>query len=110
MTSLPMDSNNHPIPALKLKDSGAHTISASATSARNSTAFSTSTKIISIYADVPVYIKPGDATVTATSADHYFPAGLYYDISIGDASTGHDTHIAILRADTNGTVYISEKA
>ncbi len=106
---LPLDSNNHPIPALRLKDDGAHAISASSSSARNSAAFSTDTSVISVYATVPVYLKFGDNTVSASSSDHYFPAGVYYDFAIGDTASGHNTHLAVLRADVDGSVYISEK-
>ncbi len=110
MTAQPLDNNNNPIPALRLKSAGAHSIAATATSARNSAAFASSTKIVSVYASVPVYIKMGDASVIATSADHYFPEGVYYDFAIDGHASVHYSHIAVLRADaTSGTVYISEK-
>ena len=108
-TFLPQDSNDNPIPALRFKSGGAHSISATASSTRNSTAFATDTKIVSLYADVAVYVCFGDSSITATTSDHYFPAGLYYDIAIGGENTAHYTHVAILRADTDGAVYISEK-
>ncbi|MDH5722605.1 MAG: hypothetical protein OEY94_04700 [Alphaproteobacteria bacterium] len=109
-TFLPQDSNDNPIPALRLKSGGAHSISAAAASARNSTAFAAETKIVSLYSDVAVYVRFGDSAVTAATTDHYFPAGLYYDIAIGGENTAHYTHVAVLRAGvTDGTVYISEK-
>ena len=109
-TLLPQDANDHPIPALRLKDGAAHTVPATATSARNTVAFDDATRIISIYTDVPVFLKFGDAAVTATNADHFFPAGTYYDISIGGDKAGHYTNLAALRAGTtDGTPYISEK-
>ena len=110
MTLQPLDSNNNPIPALRLKDNGAHSINAAASSARNSTAFDTSTKIISVYATVPIYVAMGDATITASLSDHYFPEGIYYDFAIDADAAAHNTHIAVLRAGAeDGTVYISEK-
>lgn len=110
MTLQPLDSNNNPIPALRLKNGGAHSIAATTSTARNSTAFNGSTEIVSIYTDVPVYIKMGDVTVTANSSDHYFPEGIYYDFAIGADNANHNTHIAVLRAGAeDGTVYISEK-
>jgi hypothetical protein len=109
-TFLPQDSNGNPIPVLRFKINGAHAISASVTSARNSTAFADETRVISLYATQPVYIKFGDSSVTATSANHYFPAGVYYDVAIGGDETAHATHIAVLAVSTSGTVYISEKA
>lgn len=108
-TLLPQDMNNNPIPALRLKDSGAHSISASASSARNGTAFDTDTRVISVYADVPVYIAFGNNSITASSSDHFYPDGLYYDFAIGGDQTGQATHIAVLAVGTSGTVYISEK-
>ena len=108
-TILPQDTNDNPIPALRLKANGAHTINISGTSARNSNAFGEGTRIVSLYATTAVYIKCGDSSVSATTSDHYFPAGLYYDISIGGDKTGHYTHIAALRASQDGILYISEK-
>ena len=108
-TILPQDSNDNPIPALRLKSGGAHTISAASTSARNSTAFDADTRVVSVYAAVPVYIAFGDLTVTASTSDHYFPEGIYYDFAIGGEQAAHNTHMAVLRADIDGPVYVSEK-
>jgi hypothetical protein len=108
-TLLPTDQNNNPIPALGLKDSGAHKISVTATSNRNATAFSAETQIISLYATVPVYIRFGSGAVTATATDHFFPAGVYYDVAIGGDGAAHKTHLAVIREASDGTVYISEK-
>ena len=109
-TLLPQDSDENPIPVMRLKDGGAHSIAATASSARNSTAFDAETVVVSIYADVPVYLKFGGTSVTATTSDHFFPAGIYYDVAIGGERMGHSTHLAVLRADsTDGTVYVSEK-
>ena len=109
-TLMPTDDNNNPIPALKLKDGGSHVIAATATSARNSTPFPAGTQIVSVYTTVPIFIKFGVGTITATPSDHYFPAGLYYDFAIGGDGQSQATHIAVLRADTtDGTTYISEK-
>lgn len=110
-TLLPKDADNNIIPALRLKDDGAHVISVTGTSARNSVAFGSDTKVISLYATGPVYVRLGDASVAATAADHYFPAGVYYDIAIsgGAGQTGQDTYIAALQTDSSCTLYISEK-
>lgn len=110
-TLLPKDADNNIIPAMRLKPDGAHTLAATASSARNTTAFDAGTKVVSIYATDAVYLKFGDATVTAAATDHYFPAGVYYDfaISSGDAKGPHNTHVAVLRASSDCTVYISEK-
>ena len=110
-TLLPKDADNNVIPALRLRDGGAHALTVTGVAARNVTAFDDDTKVVSVYATVPVYMKFGDAGVTATTADHYFPAGVYYDIAItgGSSKGAHDTYVSVLRFDEDGTVYISEK-
>jgi len=111
MTLLPKDADNNVIPALRLKDNGAHIVTVTGTATSNNTAFDENTCVVSLYADVPFYIKFGDVGVTATSSDHYFPAGLYYDVALsgGRGKGAHHTHLSILRADGDGTLYVSEK-
>jgi hypothetical protein len=110
MAILPLDADQNPIPALRLKvTGGAHSIAATATTARNATAFNAATRIVSIFATGPVYLRFGGASVTATSADHYFPAGVYYDFAIGGDKVGLSTNLAVLRVDTDCMVYVSEK-
>ncbi len=109
-TLLPVDADNHVIPAMRLKSGAAHSVAASATSARNATAFNADTQVVSLYATVPVYVRFGTSTVTAASTDHYFPAGVYYDFSIGAGGKGgRFTNVAVLAVSGSGTVYISEK-
>ena len=109
-TVLPTDVNNNPIPAMRLKASGgAHQVAVTATSARNATAFGSETEIVSLYATGAVYIKFGNSSVTATASDHYFPAGVYYDFSIGGGNVKQYTHVAVLRVDQDCTLYVSEK-
>jgi hypothetical protein len=108
-TFLPRDENNNAIPVLRLKSDKAHKIDFSATSARNATAFEASTQVISLYATQDVYLRLGGGSVTATASDHFFPAGVYYDIAIGDDQSGQATHIAAIRDTLDGTLYISEK-
>ena len=108
-TLLPQDSDNNPIPAMRLQASGAHAIAAGASSARNSTAFDAGTRVVSVYADVPVYIAFGNSSVTASSSSHYFPEGTYYDFAIGGDRTGQATHLAVIAVSATGNVYVSEK-
>jgi hypothetical protein len=110
-TLLPKDADDNIIPALRLRAGGAHSISATGSSARNSTAFSSETKVVSVYATGPVYLKFGSSSVTAANTDHYFPEGIYYDFAIsgGDNKGPHNTHLAVLQAESACTVYISEK-
>ena len=109
-TILPIDANDNAIPALRLKDGGSHTISAvTGASAVNVGGFSSETKIVSIYATGGVYISFGDNGVVATSSDHYFPEGVYYDFAIGGYGVDHTPYIGALAATADCTVYISEK-
>ena len=109
-TLLPRDDDNAIIPALSLKSGGAHSLAAGATTARTASAFGAGARVISLYASEPVFLALGDDSVTATSSDHYFPAGVYYDISLGSSKAGRATHLAALRAGAvDATLYISEK-
>jgi hypothetical protein len=108
-TLLPQDDNNTPIPTMRLRPNGAHSISATETSARNTVAFAPSTRVISLYATDDVYIRFGDATVTATNSDHFFPGNTYYDFSISNGRDTNTTHLAVIAAAESCTVYISEK-
>lgn len=108
-TILPTDDNNYPIPALRLLDGGSHKIIATSSSARNAVGFDPETRIVSLYATAPVYIRFGGSSVTATAFDHYFPGHTYYDVAIGGDETKQASHIAALRAETDCVLYISEK-
>ena len=110
-TLLPKDADNNAIPALRLADGGAHSLNVTGTSVRNAIAFNEETKIVSLYATAPVYLKLGDGAVSATATDHYFPAGTYYDIAItgGSGKGPHNSHISALSVSDDGTLYISEK-
>ena len=108
-TKLPLDVNDNPIPALRLKPGAAHVLSSGASSARNSTAFDEETRVVSVYATEDVYLNFGDGSVTATSNDHFFPAGLYYDVALGGDGAPHYTHMAVLQVAGPGSIYISEK-
>ncbi len=110
-TLLPKDADNNIIPALRLRDNGAHTLNTSVTSVRNSIAFDQETKVISIYATEPVFLNFGDNTAVATANDHYFPAGVYYDVAIsgGSGKGAQDVYIAALAAESAGVLYVSEK-
>lgn len=111
MTSLPLDNDQNPIPALRLKTAGgAHIINATSSAARNATAFDAATRVVSVYATGPVYLRFGGASVTATTSDHYYPTGVYYDFAIGGDKVAQFTNLAVLRAEaTDCIVYVSEK-
>lgn len=108
---MPLDAWENPIPVLGFKsEGGAHPVAATSSSTRNTTPFDSNTKVISIYATVPVYLRFGDNTVTATTSDHHFPEGLYYEVPIiKDDGTSH-THVAVIRAGTtDGIFHVSER-
>ncbi len=107
---LPEDANGNPIPALSLKTGGAHQVAIdNVTSTRNAAAFDSKTDVISVYSSENCYIKFGDNSVTATTGDHFLPAGLYLDLAIGPNENAQNAYLAILSAEASGTVYISEK-
>jgi hypothetical protein len=106
---MPCDDDANPIPALRLKPGGSHTIAATAASARNATPFGGDTRVIGIVATGPVFIRTGGSDVTAAATDHYFPAGVYYDLSLGNKKQGRHAFIAVRRAETDCTLYVSEK-
>ena len=106
MVDIPYSENGVPLPAVSLKKgAGAHSIAATASSARNSTAFLSSTIILSVYATENVFIEFGNDAVTASSSNHFFPKGMYYDFHLPRGTT----HLAVISDGTDGTVYISEK-
>jgi hypothetical protein len=108
-TLLPVDANNYPIAALRLLSGGAKTVSVTASSARTSTAFDPETRVIGVYATTAMFIRFGSGTVTAATTDHYLPADTYMDISIAADEAQSFTHVAAVRATTDGTLYVSEK-
>ena len=109
-TILPTDANDNVIPALRLKMDGAQSIPAtSALSTRNAIGFSIDTRVISVYATGPVYLRFGELDVIAASTDHYFPEGVYYDFAVGGNGVDHTPYLAVIAADTDCNLYISEK-
>lgn len=110
-TLLPRDDDNTPIPAMTFRPGGAHSLAVGASSARTAQAFATGTRVVSLYATQPVFLRLGNATVSAAASDHFFPAGIYYDISLGHAKGALASHLAAVRAGAeDATLYISEKA
>ena len=109
-TQLPTDENGHPIPALRFAAGGAHVLPAGAASARLGP-FAAKTRVISLYATGPVFLATGDASVAASASDHFFPAGTYHHASLGGDLQGRDRHgyLAVVRADSDCTLYVSEK-
>lgn len=108
-TILPKDAGYNAIQCLRLRAGKAHSVSVAAETARNATAFDSETRVVSVYATGPCFIKSGDSSVTAATTDHYLPAGTLMYLSLGNADQGgrHD-HFAVIRASYDCTLYISE--
>lgn len=109
VTRLPIDAGGNPIPAICLPAGrGAHHLTAASSASRNTVAFSPYTSIVSFFVEGSgegVYFDFGDATVTATTASHHFPAGVYYNFALKEGMT----HVSVLRkGSTDQTVHISE--
>jgi hypothetical protein len=110
MTMMPQDLDGRNVPVLGLRrTSGTHQVAIAVTSARNSTAFDPSTRVVSLFATVNCYIEQGDSSVTATTSRHFLPAGMYIDLDIGGTRTAHNPYVAVIRASSDGTLYISER-
>lgn len=109
MTTLPRDTDNNAIQALRLAAGKAHKITAGPVSTHNINAFDDDTRVVSIYTTAPVYLNFGDDSVTATDSDHYFPDGVYYDFAIGGDKTLHYKYLSVLAVGAEADVYISEK-
>lgn len=109
-TILPVDQNNHMIPAMRLRKNGAHSITADDTSVTNEIPFAATTRIVSLYATDDVFIEFGGEDVEADEDSHFFPGGVYYDVAIGGGNVAHCTHVAALGVNGECILYISEKA
>ena len=108
---LPLDQNGLAIPAVELIDGGAHHVNIAVAATKNATPFMAAdgkygARIISLYATQDCFIKMGDNAVVATAADHFFPAGIYYDFSI----KRNVEYISVLRSTADGVLHISEKS
>lgn len=109
MTYMPIDNNNVPIPVLSLRAGGAHKLEAGAVAVKNVQGFDALTRVVSVYAQVPVYMNFGGADVSVDASAHYYPAGVYYNFSLGGGKVGHCTHLAVMAVGDAGAVYVSEK-
>jgi len=111
-TCMPTDASGRSIPVLRLRASGAQTLPVSTSaSSRTSRPFLAGTRVISVYATVPMFLASGDANVSASQADHFLPEGTYVDLSLGSdlSPQGRHDYLAAVALDTNGQLYISER-
>lgn len=108
-TLLPVDENTNPIQVLRLRDLATHRITVTAVSARTSVAFNATTRVVTLVATVPLFVRFGGGTVVATATDHYIPANVPIDVAIGGDRNAQFTFAAAIRAATDGVLYISER-
>lgn len=108
-TLMPRDDDLVPIPALRLRPGGAHQLAVGAVSATTVQPFPPGTRVISVFATGPVFLRTGTAGVTASPTDHFIPPNTYLDLSLGNPHTEVHTHVAAIRASTDCTLYISER-
>ena len=104
MTSLPLDIEGNPVPVLGCKSVDCHKLDVSNTATGTTRDFDTGTKVVSIYSSVAGHVKFGDAGVTATITDGYFPAGGYLTVKRPDWA---ERMSFISRGDV-GEVFITE--
>lgn len=109
---MPKDAAGETIPVLGfMPGAGAHSVSVTASSARNSVAFDADTRVVTIYATVGCHIEQGAAAVVSTTSRHFIPAGAYLDIDVGGGGQPGHRYIAVIKAsgESDGMLYISER-
>lgn len=93
---------------------GAHHISASTTTARNSTAFNADTRAVEIMADDgDMFYRFGDPdgandTVAATTNDHKIRDGERLLYALGGDKQPQSTHVAVIMSSGTGTLSVTE--
>lgn len=109
MSKQPRDDANQPIPVLSFRPGGAQTLFIDVTATR-STAFASSVRVISLYADKDCRFELGNAAVQANTNSHFLPAGVYIDVSLGsdNVSSANARYLSVIGSG-GGTLYISER-
>lgn len=108
-SSAPKDADGVTMQVLRpMETPGAHQISFTASSARNSTVFNTVTRAVQLWATEDAFIRFGDSTVTAVTTDHFLPQNQMMLYAIGGDSVAQSTNVAAIRDTTNGTLHVTE--
>ena len=110
-TRMPRDDNNHSIPVLRFRTGGAQQASISSGGA-SSFNIPAGTRVITLICSVNAYFESGLEGVVATTASHYIPAGLPFDMALGSDlsdTDGYHTTVSVIAVSTSGTAYISER-
>lgn len=109
-TQLPKDSAGNAIPVLAVKPAGGQKVTVTTTSARQTTAFASTTQVVSLYATEDMYVNFGAVTVTALTTTSFFLAkGIYKDFAVNDRDDLAFTHVAAIRATADGVLYVHER-
>ncbi len=112
-SSAPKDADGVTLQVLRPKATpGAHQISVTGTTARNSTAFNENTRAVELWSTEDLFFRFGGSTVTAVTTDHFLPREVARSYATGgDVTVGglqQATHIAAIRESISGTLYVSE--
>lgn len=107
-TFMPRDNDGGIIPVLGYRTGGAHKLAVAGASG-NAGPFFSGTKVVSLYADGPLYFSFGAAGVTASVTDHFLPPGTMIDVAIGGQKRAQKNYLAAIRAAGDCTLYISER-
>jgi hypothetical protein len=110
-TRMPRDDNSQSIPVLRFREGGSQTVSLSDAAVRSS-ALSSGTRVITVTCTVASFFRTGGSDVTASTSDHYIPAGIPFDMALGSDMSDTDAYhayISIITSGATGTAYISER-
>lgn len=109
-SNMPKDKGGVSIPVLGFQPTSRQTIAIGASAVR-SAAFSTNTKVISVWATGVFAIELGDNTVAATTSSALIPANTWVDISLWTTDADQNRYASIIGdAGSTGNVYICERA
>ena len=108
-TKLPVDENGEPIPVLPLLDSLAHKITSTGTAAKNTNAFDSKTRAITVYPTVDCFVRQSKDGTAATTSDHFLPGGQVRDLGVGGGPMPHRPYISVVPVSGTVDLYVSER-
>lgn len=111
MSKQPRDDGNDPIPVLGLRPNRGLQVPYTASS-NTSPQISNSVRVVTLFATQDCFVEIGDSGVEANTSNSHFLAGsIPYDISLGAETdpAENDKYVAVIQAQTAGTLYISER-
>lgn len=111
MSKQPRDDGNDPIPVLALRPNRGLQVPYTASS-NTSPQISNSVRVVTLFSTQDCFVEVGGASVEAnTSNSHFLSGSIPYDISLGAETNpaDNDKYVAVIQAQTAGTLYISER-